>query len=700
MRFTLQSTVARSDKYRPDIDGLRAIAVVPVILYHAKVAGFTGGFVGVDVFYVISGYLITSLIAKDILLGKFSFVSFYERRIRRIFPALFGVLFFCTLAAAVLFVPKDFIAFGKSMIAVTFFAGNEFFRHTGGSGGYFDRTAESQALLHTWSLSVEEQFYVFFPTSLLLLARWGKGRLTRYLFAIAAISFFLSIFAIRHRPLIAFYSLVPRAWELLLGALLAMKALPPLKERVSREIVGLAGLGLIACAVFLFTQETTFPGWRALLPCVGALLIIYAGGNGPSSVGAVLSLRPLVFVGVMSYSLYLWHWPIIVFSRYFSAGDLSGVETAAAIVLSFVAAFISFEFIERPFRGRSSPITKRQIFSLGFAASSLSIALGSAILLYHGFPGRYDEATRQLVLENVTRKNDFEEVCGNWKTDVRSMSDIDFCNFGIDRPKKIMFLGDSHVQQLYPLIKKLYEADELDDRGVVLAVENACVPAEHLNSIGKGYHCDAFTHFALMRAEAPDIDTVFIAFNTWFTVHRFVCPSVDGSCVGKMSVEEARNRFLDELAEHIHELRKDGKHVIVSLPFPMYDKSIPDLEIRNAVFGGFGLKGVAKDITLPVMRDQLASVVQRAGADIFDPRESLCDKQNCIVQLNGVSIYKDDNHIAASQIGILGDDLKKALQPSLQGGEKMSAGGTEEEKHGRAALERPPVRPATFAHTI
>jgi peptidoglycan/LPS O-acetylase OafA/YrhL len=680
MRFTLQSTVARSDKYRPDIDGLRAIAVVPVILYHAKVAGFTGGFVGVDVFYVISGYLITSLIAKDILLGSFSFVSFYERRVRRIFPALFAVLFSCTLAAAVFFVPKDFIAFGKSMIAVTFFAGNEFFRRTGGLSGYFDRTAESQALLHTWSLSVEEQFYLFFPTGLLLLARWGKGRLTRYLFIVAAISFLFSIWAIRHRPLIAFYSLIPRAWELLLGALLAMKVAPALKGRVSREIAGLMGLGLIACAVFLFSQETTFPGWRALLPCVGALLIIYASENGPSSVGTALSFRPLVFIGVISYSLYLWHWPIIVFGRYFSAGDLSGVETAAAIVLSFLMAFISFEFIERPFRGRGSRVNRRQIFSFGFAACVLSIVLGLAIYGFRGFPGRYDDSTRQLVLENVTRKNDFQEVCGNWKTEVHSMSDINFCNLGTDRPKKIMFLGDSHVQQLYPLIKKLYDDDELDDRGVVLAIENACLPSERLNSIGKGYHCDAFTHFALIRAEAPDIDTVFIAFNTWFAVHRFVCPSVQGSCVGKVSVEEARNRFLDELAEHIRELRMNGKRVIVSLPFPMYDKSIPDLEIRNAVFGGLGLNAAARDITLPIMRDQLASVAQRAGADIFDPRESLCDGENCITQLNGVSIYKDDNHIAASQIGILGDEFKKALQPASHRVAKISGVPTEGRK--------------------
>jgi peptidoglycan/LPS O-acetylase OafA/YrhL len=677
MRLTFQSTVARSDKYRPDIDGLRAIAVLPVIFYHAKIPGFPGGFVGVDVFYVISGYLITSLIEKEILLGRFSFSSFYERRIRRIFPALFAVLFFCTLAAGVLFVPKDFVAFGKSMIAVTFFGGNEFFKRTGGVGGYFDRTAESQALLHTWSLSVEEQFYLFFPTTLLLLARWGKGRLTRYLFAFAVLSFLISIWAIRYRPLIAFYSLIPRAWELLLGALLAMKAAPPLKERVSREIAGLMGLALIACAVVFFTQETAFPGWRALLPCVGAWLIIYAGENGPSSVGTFLSFRPLVFIGVISYSLYLWHWPIIVFSRYFCAGALNGVQTAGVIVLSLVMAFISFEFIERPFRGRGSPITRQQIFYFGFAASMFSIVLGLAIYGFHGFPGRYNNATRQLVLENVARKNDFQEVCGNWKTEVRSIADIGFCNLGSDLNKKIMFLGDSHVQQLYPLIKKLYDAGELEDHGVVLAVENACLPAEHLNSIGKGYHCDAFTHFALMRAEEPDVDTVFIAFNTWFSVHAYECPSVDGRCVGTISVEEARDRFLEELGEHIRKLRMDGKRVIVSLPFPMYDKSIPDLEIRNAVFGGIGLNGVAKDITLPIMRDQLASVARAAGADTFDPRESLCDEWNCITQLNGVSIYIDDNHIAASQIGILEGDFRKALQPTIHPVEKVSGERTE-----------------------
>jgi peptidoglycan/LPS O-acetylase OafA/YrhL len=270
LRLTFQSNLARSDKYRPDIDGLRAIAVLPVVFFHAKVAGFSGGFVGVDIFYVISGYLITSLIAKDIALGRFSIISFYERRIRRIFPALFAVMFASTLVACILFYPQDFIAFGKSMIATTLFVSNVFFKHAAGTGGYFGLTSESQVLLHTWSLSVEEQFYLLLPTALLLLARWTNGRVLSALSAVAIVSFLISVWTTQHRPLTAFYIFVPRAWELLIGSLLAMKAVPPLNQRVSREIAGFVGLGLIAWAIFIFAYDTTFPGLAALVPCLGA----------------------------------------------------------------------------------------------------------------------------------------------------------------------------------------------------------------------------------------------------------------------------------------------------------------------------------------------------------------------------------------------------------------------------------------------
>jgi peptidoglycan/LPS O-acetylase OafA/YrhL len=641
--------------------------VLPVVFFHARVAGFSGGFVGVDIFYVISGYLITALIAKDIALGRFSVVSFYERRIRRIFPALFAVMFASTLAACALFSPQDFIAFGKSMIAATLFVSNVFFKHAAGTGGYFGPSSDSRVLLHTWSLSVEEQFYLLFPTALLLLARWAKRQAISILLVIAVGSFFISVWTAQYRPLTAFYIFIPRAWELLIGSLLAIKTVPPLTRRALREITGLAGLGLIAWAVFIFNKDTTFPGLAALLPCLGAWLVIYSGENGPSCVKTILSFRPLVFVGIISYSLYLWHWPIIVFSRYFSAGELSGLETATVIIVSLAVAFISFEFIEKPFRGADSKVKGRQIFKLGIAASMLSLVIGFAIYWHHGFPGRYDELTRQLILENTERKDDFLEECSNFRKEFHSISDITFCklepkHLGPNSAKAIMFWGDSHVQQLYPLIKKMHDDGELQGHGVVLAIANGCPPTEHLNSIEKGYHCDSFATLAMTRAEQEDVDTVFIAFNTWWSSHEFICTSVEGRCVGRLSPEEARRQFLSQLSDQIHRLRISGKRVIVSLPFPMFDKSIPDLEIRNAVFGRFGLGGVAKDITLPGFRNEVASAAKNAGAEIFDPRESLCDEQQCITQVNGVSIYKDDNHIAASQIGILGDNLKQVLR--------------------------------------
>jgi hypothetical protein len=211
-------------------------------------------------------------------------------------------------------------------------------------------------------------------------------------------------------------------------------------------------------------------------------------------------------------------------------------------------AFISFEVIEKPFRGGDSAITRPQIFAVSLAASMLSLILGLAIYAFHGLPGRYDWQTRQLVLRNMARKDDYQEVCGNWKTIVRSIADINLCRIGPPSSKKIMFWGDSHVQQLYPLIKQMHDNGELHSRGVVLAIANGCPPAEHLNSMGKGYHCDSFASLAMQRAEQEDVDTVFMGFNTWWAVHEDVCASVDGRCVGRLSLSEVRARFLQELS--------------------------------------------------------------------------------------------------------------------------------------------------------
>lgn len=273
-------------KYRADIDGLRALAVLPVLLAHAHLGFFSGGFVGVDIFFVISGFLITSILAKEGRDGSFSLLSFYERRARRIFPALFTMIAFTCVATFIYFPAREFEAFGRSVIATTFFVSNMlFWKET----GYFDVLAENRPLLHTWSLSVEEQFYVLFPISVWLTYRHLRGRFELWIPAAALGSLALSVWWVESHPTAAFYLAPTRAWELLVGSALALGMVPPLQSRRLREGAALLGIVCIAFSITMFTDTTYFPGINAILPCAGAGLIIHAGQGGGSLVGRVLS---------------------------------------------------------------------------------------------------------------------------------------------------------------------------------------------------------------------------------------------------------------------------------------------------------------------------------------------------------------------------------------------------------------------------
>ena len=625
IRISFDSIASRSPKYRPDVDGLRAVAVLGVLFFHTGFAPFRGGFVGVDIFYVISGYLITSILAKDLLESKLSLVAFYERRMRRIFPALFTVLFFCIVAGTVLLDPREMIAFGKALVATNFFVSNFYFWHSAQPLGYFDNAVSTQVLLHTWSLSVEEQFYLFFPATLFLLYRWRNGRVNAWLFALAAGSFALNIWSTQQKPVAAFYWIMPRAWELLAGALLAMKALPVIRNRIVRESAGLVGLGMIFSALSLPIKSASFPGYIVLLPCAGTCLVIHAGEGGRCFARTLLSFPPLVFIGVISYSLYLWHWPIIVFSRHLPIHISGNAEILFVLVSSVVLAFLSFEYVERPFRGGSSPFSRRQIFTFGFAVSLATVAFGFAAYHSRGLWQRYDPRTRQLIASNLERINDGDGSCTNWRTEIRSLSDVRFCGLGDELPHKIMFWGDSHVGQLYPAIKSLYNNGDLRNHGAMLAIGGGCLPDENLNPVSDGYHCDAFSKFAMLRAQKDDIDTVLIGFSTWgpFGDHAN-CLTSDGRCVTLLSGDQVRRRFLADLSDEIRTLHRFGKNVIVSLPFPVFNKRIPELEISNAVFGRFGLSETAEDVTSPLLREEVRATAVGAGAEIFDPRLTLC----------------------------------------------------------------------------
>ena len=301
-------------RYRADVDGLRAIAVIPVVFYHANIWPFNGGFVGVDVFFVISGYLITWLIASEIDIGAFTVARFYERRIRRIFPALFVMMAFCAAVGCYLLPPDDYKLLGQSVVAATLFSSNIlFWRHS----GYFDVPASQQLLLHTWSLAVEEQFYLVFPLYLLFVRRHLPLWCKQITLLVCVLSFGFNVLTVKNHGHAAFFLASHRVWELLVGALLALE-LVPRANALLRNILGLSGLGLIFFAVFSFSATTSFPGMAALLPVVGTAFILWAGVGGSSATTRLLSRAEFVFVGKISYSLYLWHFPLLAFAGYLS----------------------------------------------------------------------------------------------------------------------------------------------------------------------------------------------------------------------------------------------------------------------------------------------------------------------------------------------------------------------------------------------
>ena len=358
-------------KYRPEIDGLRALAVVPVILFHAGFELFRGGFVGVDVFFVISGYLITTILVEDIENERFSIANFYERRARRILPALFFVMIVCIPFAWIWMLPSQMEDFSQSLVAVSLFSSNILFLR---ESGYFDAAAGEKPLLHTWSLAVEEQYYVLFPIFLILVWRFGKSRVFWMIVVMAAISLLLSEWAWRNEPNANHYLTPTRAWELLAGSIAAFVVQ---KQGVkSNNGLALLGLGGVGFSIFFYSESTPFPSVYALVPVLGVvLLILYA--DKETFAAKILSTKVFVSVGLISYSAYLWHQPLFAFARIKLITEPSDFLLTALALSSLLLAYLSWRFVEAPFRKRNR-ISRRTIFFL----SIIGLAAFSAFGLY------------------------------------------------------------------------------------------------------------------------------------------------------------------------------------------------------------------------------------------------------------------------------------------------------------------------------
>jgi len=540
-------------KYRADIDGLRAMAVLPVLFFHAGWTVFSGGYVGVDVFFVISGFLITGILAEEIAGNRFSIVKFYERRIRRIFPCLFAVILVCSVVAAFLLAPLDFKDFAKSIVATVAFASNVFFFR---QSGYFDDQSAIKPLLHTWSLAVEEQFYIFFPILLWLIHRYAKDRMFLVLGPMAALSFGASVWYSSHAPSFAFYMAPTRIWELFVGAFLALGAVPRLDNRPAREMLSWAGLGLIGFAVFAYSSETTFPGIAALAPVGGAALLIQFGNE--SSAGWLLSRRPVVFIGLISYSLYLWHWPLIVYSEYVLIQKLAGWGTIAAIVASLVLAALSWRYVERPFRVKGL-VSRRWIFGGAAVAAAALVAVSLTGLSANGWPGRFPgEVVRLEGFVNAysPRRSD----CHRGEGKVIPFDES--CVYGAGGTPTYAVWGDSHAVEL---TYALGEIARRHGRSLLQLSYSACPPALGVE-IRIRPKCREFNDGVARFLEGnTDITTVFL--------------------ISRYDNHEHSQELPDGMRRTMKALLDARKRVVLVYPIPISPVSIPRTLARYAASG-------------------------------------------------------------------------------------------------------------------
>ena len=459
--------------YRKEIDGLRAVAVVAVVLFHAGFDAFAGGYTGVDIFFVISGFLISLILIKELETGTFSIVSFYERRARRIMPALLLVMLACLPFAWTLLSPPDMKGFAQNIVAVMLFASNIFFWR---SAGYFDSDSDLKPLLHTWSLSVEEQFYIFFPLILWLCWRYAR-RATPLILSLLLLASLVA--AHKLAPVAAganFFLLPTRAWELLIGTLCALYV--SRKHYVAptgrlAEIGSLLGLAAIVYSIFAFDKNTPFPSFYALAPTLGAALIILMANQHTFTGRYLLGNRPTVLVGLISYSAYLWHQPLFAFARYDSANGLSGWQLCGLAVLAFVLGYFTWKYVEAPFRNKSA-ISRRQIFSLAAVASTLFLAVGLAGHATKGFVIRMDPGAVAYLdkfdlrypswsyyktsnwYNNFRIECDYYDVPKQWSgnsTQIPKQIAAACHTRDPQKPHAIFLWGDSHAQQFYSGLK-------------------------------------------------------------------------------------------------------------------------------------------------------------------------------------------------------------------------------------------------------
>lgn len=657
-------------KYRADIDGLRAIAVTSVVLFHAKLPPLASGFVGVDVFFAISGYLIGGIIFREVAAGEFSLTKFYARRARRILPALLTVLLISAAAAAALLSPKELADAGREMIAASVGVSNVYYWKT---INYFNPDAATNPLLMTWSLGVEEQFYVLFPLLLLLLARF---RASMQLLAIAGLcvaSFAVSVYATFAHPTAAFYSLPTRAWELGAGAMLAIahatRSSGEIAPRRWSDFAALGGLLAVGFAIVGLDEQTPFPGWAALAPVLGTVLLIASPQAWINRV--VLGSAPMVFVGKISYSWYLWHWPLMTFVRLSHTGDPPLAAMLGAAAVSFALAVMSWKFIETPFRhARLSP---RRVLGAYLVVLLAWLAVPASFAASHGLPQRLPPSVSRIDAAQLER--DSERCLAPYGV-TKPRVDAG-CYPGANGQSAWALMGDSHAAALGPGLQRL--AAQRGHR-LVWLTKASCPALKDASRLARLYprhgdECARFNAEALRLVIAdPTIETVVLA-GFWSSGGE------EGNGFYSDDTADGPSALALGLAGQLRALQRAGKRVVVVSDTPhlefdpmrgLLKETIPARRAlamftfdEDEVDSG----SVAMDLVRPTTSydDRARDVALAGGAFYQDLRGRLCQQGRCrIADPDMTPLYRDAQHLSRA-----GSVL--AITPGLAGMEGRQA---------------------------
>lgn len=639
----------RRAHYLPAIDGLRAFAVMPVLFVHAGFPFFSGGFIGVDVFFVISGYLITGILEREIRAGRFSIAGFYERRARRILPALFLVLLASLPFAWFLILPHEFLRFGESLVAVNLFVSNLLFAH---ENGYFETIAAVRPTLHTWSLGVEEQFYILFPLFLWFVSR----RFPRHRLAIFAGLFVLSMafaeWMWRRDSSLNFYLLPSRAWELLAGAMLAQVSFD--RESLAQhrpllmQIASLAGLAAVCASYFLFNENTPSPSLIVAVPVIGALLVIACAV--PGTLCHAILANPLARgIGIISYSAYLWHQPVFVFARLYNGAEPSVPVFIGLIGLTLLLAWLSWWFVERPFRDRSR-FSRAVIFRFAGAGMIFFIAVGGGIVLAKGVPGRFGPAGA-LVQKGVDDISPYRDSCGEQiPPDFAT-----YCLFGQARQPIVAVLGDSHGKELFWRMTQHLSGHPYRLQPFLW---NASAP---FASLTRGAADGRNTRAFHARARAyilgnRQIRTVVIAANwpMYFNCEDDFCATSPArpDLIHRPDDPARRAVVADAMAREIDAYRAAGKTVVLMAPVPHMPWDVPRFMLSRIIQGksdiGAGVPRAEHEARAAAADAFLAREAKRPGVFLVDPAASLCGTGPagfCHAEAGGMPLYFDDNHM-------------------------------------------------------